>query len=326
MVDARGKVVLEFENPTVNHMNSLASHRRIPTFQIVDLDGDRHDDVVYGDIVRPDGNRLDLYFQDEPGRFRHEEIPLEFTLTYGDTDYRDFTVCWVACADLTGDGQPEIITLLNHLCFYPALCVVHDREGRVLFELRHPGRMTSCLVSRDENDRPLLYLAGTNNFIEPGEKSAPILIRVQADWSTHSWMDFLGPDRTLEVACSEGTTVHYVNFRKDRVNPNISAWEAAYLSREGEDGQVLLLVGDQGLRHFVLDRNLRVRQAYALAYLLADQGLSEADYQAQHLLDPLYWTGTQWSEAPQAVQTRKRGAPTATIAQGSPGGAPETHP
>jgi len=207
------------------------------------------------------------------------------------------------CEDLTGDGIPEIILIQVQHDFYPSFCLVYDRAGNLLFELRHPGRLINTFVMDwNGNGTPELYVAGTNNFIAEGEFSAPVLLVIERPWQRKAVVNLFGPNRTLADEVPADTKLCYLNFKKDHVSGMVADWEAAYLGNRRGSSELALNVGQlvppsQGfLRLFRLAPDLRCSLGFTPADLARRLDVDQKALSAAGLYTAIYWNGLAWQE------------------------------
>jgi hypothetical protein len=229
----------------------------------------------------------------------------------------------VQCADLDRDGRDEIVLVQKSYPFYPAVVRILDGEGRTRTRLWHPGHLLNTFVADGDGDgRPDLYAAGTCNFIadDPGNESAPVVLRVEADWaSPPEEISMFAPDRRLAASVPPGVELVYADLGLLRVDGYSDPWGQAYLKSLSSavapprlfvaSNRVRFVPNSRGpetdgdLRSFVFVGPLRLETAVWNGIALASLGHGPSDPELAGQLAVRYWNGvsfdTVWTNVPQ---------------------------
>ncbi len=216
----------------------------------------------------------------------------------------------ISCADLSGDGRPEIIVVQPSVPFFPGAVQVFNASGRELLRVLHPGRPTNALVGdRDRDGRGELYVGATNNFIaeETGRESSPVVFGVETDWDLPGQvLDFFAPNRRLAARVPPGMDVVYAAFAKQRAIDTTIPWSYAVLRKinPGIKNHFLEVFTDRVLnedetryfaaRTFYFDDELRLANALWDRTILDRFEIDPAIVETPAHLSVTYWNGASW--------------------------------
>ncbi len=291
-------------NPT---RESLFKNRFV---DFADLDGDGRRDVVFANSDSEATDQLEIRRRLADGTTeRASAWNLHHELEYEGQSFSGFAPMDLECADLSGDGMPEIIVVYASSPYYLAEVLVFRPDGQEVLRVLHPGQIGNIRTGdRDRDGRAELYVGATNNFHEQnvGNESSPTFFVVEADWTkTGQVLDLFGPGRTMTATTPADIEVTYVAMAHQRLIPPLTPWRYAVvtgLSAAGSD-QFLLVSTDRTkwkestslsfLRSFTFDHDLRLTDAMWVVGPLIERGIDPTTAGPDQL-SVTYWNGTAW--------------------------------
>ncbi len=275
-----------------------------------DLDGDGRRDVVFANPDSEAAEQLEIHRRLADGTTEHASAwNLHHELEYEGQSFSGFAPMDLECADLSGDGTPEIVVVYCSSPHYLAEVLVFRPDGQEVLRVLHPGQIANIQTGdRDWDGRGEIYVGATNNFHEQneGNESSPTFFVVEADWTkTGQVLDLFGPGRTMTAATPADIEVTYVAMAHQRLIPPLTPWRYAVvtgLSAAGGD-QFLAVSTDRTewkksttlafLRSFMFDRDLRLTDAMWVVGPLNERGIDLASAEPDELT-VTYWNGTAW--------------------------------
>jgi serine/threonine-protein kinase len=309
VVDGYGRTVTSF---TSNVARSAEKARVFKTRNVgfADLDGDGRRDVVFANPDHETAEQLEIQRRLPDGSTeRSAAWNLHFEVEYEGRRFGKFAPTDIDCADLSGDGKPEITIVSCSSPYYAAAVRVFTTDGAEVLRVLHPGMISNVRTGdRDNDGRAELYVGATNNFHEQnvGNESSPTFFVVEADWTkTGQVLDLFGPGRTMAETTPAGIEATYVAMAQQRLIPPLTPWRYAIvtgLSATGGD-QFLAISTDRAewkesttlsyLRTFMFDTDLRLSDGLWVVGPLRERGIDLARAEPD-ALTVTYWNGSAW--------------------------------
>lgn len=275
-----------------------------------DIDGDGRQDVVFTDPDYQGDRKLQVFFRRADGSTElGASWELATVVDYEGLRFDNFAPEDVECADLDGDGAPEIVVALNSNPYYAAAVKIFRGDGREVLRVLHPGQLANLRTAdRDGNGRREIYVAGTNNFHgqNVGNESSPAFFVVEADWGrVGQVVDLFGPGRTMAPTVPRGVRVHYIAMRHQRLVPPLTPWRYAVIRQISATGadRFLTVQTDRMnwlgrdhlsmIRSFAFDRQLELADAMWLIGPLDERGIDPASADPAQMVVS-YWNGSTW--------------------------------
>jgi tRNA A-37 threonylcarbamoyl transferase component Bud32 len=309
IVDGYGRRVQTFTTSVRAMQDKERAYRR-RTVAFADLDGDGRQDVVFANPDNLVTEQVELHRRLPSGLFELDSTwNLHHEWEYEGQQFGAFAPRDVECADLDGDGVPEIILVYVSSPYYLAEVLVIRPSGEEVLRVRHPGHLTNVLTGdRDRDGRLELYVGATNNFHEQnvGNSSSPAAFVIETDWSVAGQvLDLFGPGRIMTGTVPSGMEVVYLSFATQTVIPHLTPWKHAAIGRVSSmDNQNYLLVNADRvkritidrvsmLRAFRFDRDLRLADGMWVVSHLEERGIDPATTPSGQF-DVTYWNGASW--------------------------------
>lgn len=275
-----------------------------------DIDGDGLRDVIFADPDYQGDRTLQVFLRRPDGSTELSAAwPLSLAFEYDGLRFDSFAPVDVECADLDGNGAPEIIVALGSSPYYAAAVRVFRGDGREVLRVLHPGQLANVRTAdRDGDGRREIYVAGTNNFHEQnvGNESSPVLFVVEADWKSDGQrVDLFGPGRTMTSVVPPGVGVHYIAMAHQRLLPPLTPWRFAAIAQiSATEGDRFIVVQTDRmnwlgkdslsmLRSFWFDRQLALTDSMWIIGPLNERGVDPATADPDQLT-VTYWNGTAW--------------------------------
>jgi hypothetical protein len=275
-----------------------------------DLDGDRRKDVVFANPDHHTARQLEIYLRLPDGTFELASAwDLHHEHEYEGQAFGGFGPSDLQCADLDGDGTPEIVLVYNSSPYYLAKVLVFRPDGKEVLRVLHPGQIANVQKGdRDGDGIREIYVGATNNFHEQneGNASSPVFFAVETDWSrTGQILDLFGPGRTMASRVPSGLEVHYVSIANQQLVPSLTPWRYAVVGQvfDGGSSQFVLVHTDRALwkgsttlsylRAFRFDRNLAVADAMWVVGPLNEYGIDPTTADPAQMA-VTYWNGADW--------------------------------
>jgi hypothetical protein len=276
-----------------------------------DLDGDGRRDVVFGMHDTSVERQLEIYLRRPDGGITLADAwNIHLEVEYEGEVFGSFLPSDVRCADLSGDGRPEIILAQVSVPFYPGAVRVFDVSGRELFRVLHPGLPMNVLAGdRDEDGRGEIYVGATNNFLseDTGRESSPVIFSVETDWNRPGQvLDLFAPNRGLAGFVPLGMEVVYFTFAKQRLIETSVPWRVAVLRKINPKikNHFLEVYTDRirledrnefaPARRFYFDDKLRLANALWDRSTLDRFGIDAETAERPEHLSVTYWNGADW--------------------------------
>jgi hypothetical protein len=309
VVDGHGRAVGSF---TSNVARNPEKARVFKTRSIgfADLDGDGRRDVVFANPDHEAAEQVEIHRRLPDGSTtRSAAWNIHVEMEYEGRRFGRFAPSDVDCADLSGDGRPEVTIVSCSSPYYAAAVRVFTADGVEVLRVLHPGLLSNVRTGdRNGDGRAELYVGATNNFHEQnvGNESSPTFFVVEADWTkTGQVLDLFGPARTMAATTPAGIEVTYVAALHQRLIPPLTPWRYAVvtgLSATGGD-QFLAISTDltqwketkslSYLRSFMFDRDLRLTGGMWVVGPLVEAGIDPTTAGPDQLTVS-YWNGTAW--------------------------------
>lgn len=291
-----------------NHEKNRLNKTRHVVFS--DLDGDGRQDVVF---ANPDGlisEQIEIHKRLPDGSTELADAwNLHHEWEYEGQSFNGFAPEDVECADLDGDGVPEIILAYRSSPYYLAEVLVFRPDGEEVLRVYHPGQIGNIRVGdRDRDGRAEVYVGATNNFHgqNHGNSSSPAFFTVEANWSISGQvLNLFGPGRTMTGRVPKGIEVHYLSFVNQTVVPPLTPWRYALVTRVSavEGDRYVMVHTDRTkwvkteklsfLRFFGFDRGLEVLDAIWVVGPLEERGIAPATTDLEQF-EVTYWNGVSW--------------------------------
>jgi serine/threonine-protein kinase len=309
VMDGYGRVVCSLASKIARNAEK-ARVFKTRNIGFADLDGDGRRDVVFANPDHETAEQLEIHRRLPDGSTtRSAAWNIHFEVEYEGERFGKFAPTDIDCADLSGDGEPEITIVSCSSPYYAAAVRVFTTDGAEVLRVLHPGLISNVRTGdRDNDGRAELYAGATNNFHDQnvGNESSPTFFVVEADWTkTGQVLDLFGPGRTMVATTPAGIEATYVAMAHQRLIPPLTPWRYAVvtgLSATGGD-QFLAISTDRTewkeskslsyLRSFMFDTDLRLTDGLWVVGPLNERGidLTTAD-PAQMAVT--YWNGTAW--------------------------------
>lgn len=309
VVDGHGRAVGSF---TSNVARNLEKARVFKTRNMgfADLDGDGRRDVVFANPDVEVAEQVEIHSRLPDGStIRSAAWNLHFEIEYEGRRFGRFAPTDIDCADLSGDGRPEITIVACSSPYYAAAVRVFSTDGVEILRVLHPGLISNVRTGdRDNDGRAELYVGATNNFHEQnvGNESSPVFFVVEADWTTTGQvLDLFGPARTMTASTPAGMEVTYVAIAHQRLIPPLTPWRYGIISGVAAAGgdQFLAVHSDRTmwkdsarlsyLRSFMFDRDLRLTGGMWVVGPLNERGVDPETADPDQLT-VTYWNGAAW--------------------------------
>ncbi len=309
VVDGHGRTVTSFTSK-VARSTEKARVFKTRNVGFADLDGDGRRDVVFANPDHETAEQLEIHRRLPDGTTaRSAAWNLHFEVEYEGKRFGKFAPTDIDCADLSGDGKPEITIVACSSPYYAAAVRVFTTDGVEVLRVLHPGMISNVRAGdRDNDGRAELYVGATNNFHDQnvGNESSPTFFVVEADWTkTGQIVDLFGPGRTMTATTPAGIEVTYVAMAHQRLMPPLTPWRYAIvtsLSAAGGD-QFLAVSTDRAewkesttlsyLRTFMFDHDLRLTDGMWVVGPLNERGIDLASAEPDELT-VTYWNGSAW--------------------------------
>ncbi len=275
-----------------------------------DLDGDGRRDVVFANPDHETAEQLEIHRRLPDGSTtRSAAWNIHFEVEYEGERFGKFAPTDIDCADLSGDGEPEITIVSCSSPYYAAAVRVFTTDGAEVLRVLHPGLISNVRTGdRDNDGRAELYVGATNNFHDQnvGNESSPTFFVVEADWTkTGQVLDLFGPGRTMAATTPAGIEATYVAMAHQRLIPPLTPWRYAVvtgLSAAGGD-QFLAISTDRAewkesttlsyLRTFMFDHDLRLSDGLWVVGPLNERGIDPSTADPAQMT-VTYWNGAAW--------------------------------
>ncbi len=287
-----------------------------------DLNGDGRRDVVFANPDSEAAEQLEIHRRRADGTTELASAwNLHHEVEYEGQSFSGFAPMDLACADLSGDGTPEIILVYASRPYYLAEVRVFRPDGVEVLRVLHPGQIGNLRTGdRDRDGRGEIYVGATNNFHEQNlsNESSPTVFVVETDWTrTGQVLDLFGPDRTMTATTPAGIEVHYIGMAHQRLLPPLTPWRFASITGVSAVGgdQFLAVHTDRAkwkdseklsfLRSFIFDRELRLTDGMWIVGPLEERGIDPTTASPDQL-SVTYWNGTSWQPEVCATPQAKR--------------------
>ncbi len=288
--------------------------RRVVAFG--DLDGDGFEDAVIARQDQQGANPLEVFLRRDDGSLAAAlAYPPTSGFSYEGQGFDPFQPIDVHCADLDADGRAEIVLVEHSTAYYPATVRVLDWKNETLFQLWHPGLLTSAQTAdRDRDGRPELYIGGTCNFLTDPESntSKPVMMVVEADWGRRGQVvGLFAPGRRLPTFAPPGVRLMYAAWERVVTPGYRDSWQVAVVAPGPANNPAMFLsvmVSDANpakldlttrkrpaIRHVQFDRQLHITDAQWEPLIIDLLGIDPTSPEMQALLRPRYWNGEGWS-------------------------------
>jgi len=326
IVDGRGRPVLTLtSNATRSPERDRFFRSRFVTF--ADLDGDGRRDVVFANPDHHAARQLEIHRRLLDGTFELASAwDLHHEHDYEGQAFSGFGPSDLRCADLDGDGTPEIVLVYNSSPYYLAEVLVFRPDGQEVLRVFHPGQIANLQTGdRDGDGIREIYVGATNNFHEQneGNSSSPAFFAVETDWSKEGQiLDLFGPARSMTSRVPAGMEVHYLSVANQQLVPSLTSWRYAVVGQVFDRGSshFLLLHTDRVLwkgsttlsylRAFRFDRNLAVADAMWMVGPLRERGIDPPTADPAQMA-VTYWNGSAWKPEvctiPQGNEPNRKG-------------------
>ena len=320
VVDGHGLPVHSFHSKVARNIEKqkLFKTRRVG---IADLDGDGRRDLVFADPDHVVAEQLEIHRRLADGSTEPAASwNLHMEVEYEGERFGKFAPIDIECADLSGDGEPEIIVVCGSSPYYAAAVRVFRPDGAEVLRVLHPGQIANVRTGdRNRDGRAEIYVGATNNFHEQnhGNSSSPVLFVVEADWTrTDQELDLFGPGRTMAATTPDGIETHYIALTNQRLLPPVTPWRYCVIESVTAAGgdQFLAIHADRMiwkdstkltyLRAFMFDRDLRLTDGMWVVGPLEEREIDPTTASPEQLAVN-YWNGSVWQPEvcaiPQAV-------------------------
>jgi len=309
VTDGRGRSVVTLRSASKHNANKVRLFKT-RSVAFADLDGDGRRDVVFADTDQAATEQIEIHRRQPDGStVLADAWNLHHEWEYEGQVFGDFSPLDIECADLDGDGSPEIIFSYGSSPYYLSEIRVFRPNGEEVLRAYHPGQISNLRIGdRNRDGRLEIYVGATNNFHEQneGNASSPVVFVIDADWSrTGQVLDLFGPGRTMTRDVPGGMEVFYMAFPNQLMVPPVTPWRYAAISVISPigTGHFLTVHSDRALwldsdklsflRAFRFDGELRLEDALWVVGPLEERGLDPRTAGPDQLT-VTYWNGTTW--------------------------------
>ena len=276
-----------------------------------DLDGDGRRDVVFANPDHQAAEQLEIHRRLPDGSTtRSATWNIHLEVEYDGERFGKFAPTDIDCADLSGDGQPEITVVMCSSPYYAAAVRVFRPDGAEVLRVLHPGQLSNVRTGdRDGDGNAEIYIGATNNFHEQnvGNESSPAIFVVEVDWTkTGQVLDLFGRDRTMLATAPAGIEVTYIAMAHQRLLPPMTPWRYGIISGVSAVGgdQFLAVHTDRTtftrggnlsyLRSFMFDQDLRLTDGMWVVGPFEGREIDPEIAARPDQLGVTYWNGTAW--------------------------------